>query len=185
MIWIECSAFLAATNRKILTGSRFPWRRRPPLFLGFRAPRSRSAARGEDDAAPHARRSSSPPQRPSSTCNWCAQLRNDCGETPSSAAICGTGLPLLRSSATASRRKSNEYRPAMNTILSQSANAPSAQVSTKPGKTTRGCARRWAWSGATIPQSSAQSPIGASISAPCGPRFAPSASATGRGAGHR
>src|SRR3954453_14577199 len=42
MIWIECSARFAAMNRKILTGSRFPWRRRPPLFqdlalLGDRA----------------------------------------------------------------------------------------------------------------------------------------------------
>src|SRR5688572_30774953 len=32
MILIECSARFAAMNRKILTGSRFPWRRRPPLF---------------------------------------------------------------------------------------------------------------------------------------------------------
>src|SRR3954449_5271668 len=32
MIWIECSARFAAINRKILTGSRFPWQRRPPLF---------------------------------------------------------------------------------------------------------------------------------------------------------
>jgi hypothetical protein len=32
MSLIECSAFFAAINPKILTESRCPWRRRPPLF---------------------------------------------------------------------------------------------------------------------------------------------------------
>ncbi len=49
-----------------------------------------------------------PCARPSSTSSWPLQVRNDCGETPSSAASWGTDLPLLLSSAIASRRKSNE-----------------------------------------------------------------------------
>ena len=39
-----------------------------------------------------------------------AQLRSDCGEMPSSAASCGTDLPLRRSSSIASRRKLGRIR---------------------------------------------------------------------------
>src|SRR4051794_24740294 len=63
----------------------------------------------------------SPPERPASTSSSRLQLRSDCGETPSSFARCGTDLPLLLSSTTASRRNSSRYQAGMNTILSQSA----------------------------------------------------------------
>jgi len=43
-------------------------------------------------------------------------------------------LPLLLSSATASRRNSFEYGPGMNTTPLAKRNAPSAQVSTKAGE---------------------------------------------------
>src|SRR5215211_4302501 len=60
MIEIECSAFFAAMNPKILTGSRCPWQRRPPLFSGCRAPQRGSDSRAATDAAPHARPRSGP-----------------------------------------------------------------------------------------------------------------------------
>ena len=70
MIVIECSAFFAAMNRKTLTGSRSPWRRRPPLFSGSRAPRRATLTSRRN------RRSSSrssllrPGAVPSSTSSW-------------------------------------------------------------------------------------------------------------------
>ncbi len=51
----------------------------------------------------------SPSALPSSTSSWTNQLRNDCADTPSSRASCGTERPLLRSNLTASERNSNEY----------------------------------------------------------------------------
>src|SRR5438034_2209693 len=77
----------------------------------------------------------SPSALPSSTSSWTDQLRNDCGETPSSRASCGTERPLLRSNLTASERNSNEYggifgisrHPSRPSELSQ-------QMSTKAGE---------------------------------------------------
>src|SRR3954469_25674816 len=60
MIEIECSAFFAAMNPKIVTGSRCPWRRRPLLFSGCRAPRRGSGSRVAGDATPRARPWSGP-----------------------------------------------------------------------------------------------------------------------------
>ena len=91
---IECSAFFAAMNPKILTGSRSPWRRRPRLFSGSRAPRRGPGSRAAAGAAPRARRVVRPSALPSSTSSWRAQLRSDCGEQPSSRASCGIGRPL-------------------------------------------------------------------------------------------
>src|SRR5215204_4792678 len=76
----------------------------------------------------------SPSRRPSSMSTWRAQLRSDCGETPSSRASTGTDLPLRLSSSTASRRNSNGYGAGMNTDPPCRARRPSDQVSTKPGE---------------------------------------------------
>jgi hypothetical protein len=77
---------------------------------------------------------------PSSTSSWTDQFRNDCGETPSSRASCGTERSLLRNSLTASERNSNVYggifgitrHPSRPSELSQ-------QMSTKAGELQGGC----------------------------------------------
>src|SRR6202140_3850450 len=60
MIEIECEAFSVVMNRKALTESRSPGRRRPRLFLGSLAPRSGPGSHDEADGAPHARPWSAP-----------------------------------------------------------------------------------------------------------------------------
>jgi DNA polymerase III epsilon subunit-like protein len=66
--------------------------------------------------------------------NWRLEFLSDCGDTPSSAASCGTDLPLRLSSSTASRRNSNGYGAGMNTDPRCQARRPSDQVSTKAGE---------------------------------------------------
>jgi hypothetical protein len=51
----------------------------------------------------------SPSRSPASICAWPSQLRNDCGETPSSRASSGSGSPLERTKRTASARNSGGY----------------------------------------------------------------------------
>jgi hypothetical protein len=66
-----------------------------------------------------------------------ARLRNDCGETPSSSAICGIDRSLERTSSTAWRRNSGAYAGrvrGMDTSFLPGPKGPSAQVSTKPGQ---------------------------------------------------
>src|SRR5215218_2189288 len=75
-----------------------------------------------------------PSRRPSSMSIWRAQLRSDCGETPSSRASPGTDLPLRLSSSTASRRNCKGYGAGMDTDPSRRTRRPSDQVSTKPGE---------------------------------------------------
>src|SRR3954447_4760267 len=87
IVLIECSAFFAATNRKITAGSRCPWRRRPRLsedlalldedpVLTAQAPQVLALNRGQ------------PLGLASSTSTRRDQLRSDCGEHPSSRESC-------------------------------------------------------------------------------------------------
>jgi len=140
MIAIECSAFFASMTRPPSPGPALRREEGRGFFkdlallgdrsqLATQTPQFVTLARAQAAALP------------SSTSIWRLQLRNDCGETPSSAASWGTHLPLPRSRVTASRRKSNGYGAGMNTILSQSAQR--AQVSTKPGELHAASHGRW------------------------------------------
>src|SRR5215207_10320291 len=125
-----------------LRGDEPEHRHRVPLSLAKKAAAffkiSRSSARIRFSR--RSRRSSSrssllrPSRRPSSMSIWRAQLRSDCGETPSSEASTGTDLPLRLSNSTASRRNSNGYGAGMNTDPHCQTRRPSDQVSTKPGE---------------------------------------------------
>ena len=120
-------------NPNTVTGSRFPWRRRPLLFSRCRAPRRASDSRAAADATPHARPWSSPQRRP--------RRRRSGGPVPERLLRDPELTRELRDRLAAAleqrdrlRRNSFGYGAGMNTDPLCQARRPSHQVSTKAGE---------------------------------------------------
>ena len=131
IVLIECSAFFAAMNRKIIAGSRCPWRRgrgfsEDLALLGERADLAPQPAqlltlvRSGPRLCPRRHRAGAPSSEATAASTQPRRARNR----------------LPSSSRTASRRNSSEYggMDGMNTDPCCHARRPSDQVSTKAGE---------------------------------------------------